>query len=205
MTEKEKMIQGLLYDPSDPELYRLQIRARRLARAYNAIDEEEAEKREAVLKELLCESENIPYLAGPIHFDYGFNTRFGKYCFANFNFICLDVAPITIGENVLMGPNVTLAAPMHPLMAEERNIRFHKDGSIYNLEYAKPIVIEDSCWLAGNVTVCGGVTIHEGAVIGAGSVVTRDIPPRCIAAGSPCRVIRPLTEADYMEKEKQLV
>ena len=91
-----------------------------------------------------------------------------------------------------------LATPMHPLLPEERNIRKREDGSFYNLEYAKPITIKDNCWLASNVVVCGGVTIGEGCVIGAGSVVTRDIPPYSLAAGNPCRVIRKITEKDHM-------
>ena len=99
----------------------------------------------------------------------------------------------------MIGPNVTLATPMHPLLPEERNIQNREDGSIYNLEYAKPITIKDNCWLASNVVVCGGVTIGEGCVIGAGSVVTRDIPPYSLAAGNPCRVIRQITEKDHME------
>jgi maltose O-acetyltransferase len=107
---------------------------------------------------------------------------------------------VTIGDNVLIGPNVTIATPMHPLVPEERNVREREDGSLYNLEYAKPITIEQNCWLAANVVVCGGVTIGEGSVIGAGSVVTRDIPPHSIAAGNPCRVIRQVTDDDRMER-----
>ena len=104
-----------------------------------------------------------------------------------------------IGDNVMIGPNVTLATPMHPLLPEERNFRQDTNGRWYNLEYAKPITIEDNCWLASNVVVCGGVTIGEGSAIGAGSVVTRSIPPHSLAVGNPCRVIRPLTEADRMK------
>lgn len=111
---------------------------------------------------------------------------------------CLDVCEIHIGDNVMIGPNVTLATPMHPLLPEERNIRKREDGSFYNLEYAKPITIKDNCWLASNVVVCGGVTIGEGCVIGAGSVVTKDIPPYSLAVGNPCRVIRKITEKDHM-------
>ncbi len=106
-------------------------------------------------------------------------------------------------DDVFMGPNVTLATPMHPLLPEERNVRRRPDGGFYNLEYAKPITIEDNCWLASNVTVCGGVTIGEGCVIGAGSVVTRSIPAHSLAAGNPCRVIRTLTEEDRMNGEWQ--
>ena len=200
MSEKEKMLAGMLYDASDPELVELLVKARKLARRYNMTDEDEMDKKEAVLRELLPNSENLPGMQAPIWFDYGCNTTFGKFCATNFNFTCLDVCPVHIGDNVLIGPNVTIATPMHPLAAEERNVRQRADGSYYTLEYAKPITIGDSCWLAANVTVCGGVTIGEGCVIGAGSVVTRDIPPHSLAAGNPCRVIREITDADRIEK-----
>ena len=198
MTEKEKMLAGKLYDPSDPELGSLLLKARKLARKYNTLDEDQPE-RQAILTDLLCNSPNIPSLQAPIYFDYGCNTSFGKFCSANFNFTCLDVCPVHIGDSVMIGPNVTIATPMHPLLPEERNIRIREDGTPYNLEYAKPITIEKNCWLASNVVVCGGVTIGEGCVIGAGSVVTRSIPPHSLAAGNPCRVIRTLTEQDRME------
>ena len=200
MTEKEKMIAGELYDPSDEELTSLRIRARKLARRYNQTDEDEPEKQQELLRALLPNTAAIPGLQAPVYFDYGCNTTFGQCSGANFNLTCLDVCPVTIGDNVLIGPNVTLAPPMHPLLPEERNVRQRADGSFYNLEYAKPIVIEKDCWLASNVIVCGGVTIGEGSVIGAGSVVTRDIPPHSLAAGNPCRVIREITAKDSMER-----
>ena len=198
MTEREKMISGELYDSSDKELEQLRLNARKLARKYNLTDEDCAEEQTRILRELLSETEELPYLQAPVYFDYGCNTYFGKFSSANFNFTCLDVCEIHIGDNVMIGPNVTLATPMHPLLPEERNIRKREDGSSYNLEYAKPITIKDNCWLASNVVVCGGVTIGEGCVIGAGSVVTRDIPPYSLAAGNPCRVIRKITEKDHM-------
>lgn len=200
MTEREKMLAGELYDPSDEELTSLRIKARRLARRYNQTDEDEPEKQLELLRALLPNSAEIPGLQAPVYFDYGCNTTFGQYSGANFNFTCLDVCPVTIGDNVLIGPNVTLATPMHPLLPEERNVRRREDGSVYNLEYGRPIVIEKDCWLASNVIVCGGVTIGEGSVIGAGSVVTRDIPPHSLAAGNPCRVIREITAKDSMER-----
>ena len=200
MTEREKMLSGLLYDASDPELSALLLKARKLSRRYNQIDEDEQEKRESVLRELLSNTPNLPSLQAPVYFDYGCNTYFGKFCGANFNFTCLDVCPVYIGDNVMIGPNVTLATPMHPLLPEERNVRRREDGSYYSLEYAKPITIEKDCWLAANVVVCGGVTIGEGSVIGAGSVVTRSIPAHSLAAGNPCRVIRELTQADRMKE-----
>ena len=198
MTEKEKMLVGQLYDPSDAELTALLIKARKLARRYNQTDEDEPEKRTAILRELLPNTPNLPSLQAPVYFDYGCNTTFGKFSGANFNFTCLDVCPVHIGDNVMIGPNVTLATPMHPLLPEERNFRQDTNGRWYNLEYAKPITIEDNCWLASNVVVCGGVTIGEGSVIGAGSVVTRNIPPHSLAVGNPCRVIRTIGEQDRM-------
>nr|AHF24363.1 maltose O-acetyltransferase [uncultured bacterium Contig575] len=199
MTEKEKMLAGQLYDPSDAELTALRVKARKLARCYNQTDEDEHEKQQELLRELLSNSAEMPGLQAPIYFDYGCNTTFGKFSGANFNFTCLDVCLVHIGDNVMIGPNVTLATPMHPLLQEERNVRQDKNGRYYNLEYAKPIIIEDNCWLASNVVVCGGVTIGEGCVIGAGSVVTRDIPSHSLAAGNPCRVIRALTASDRMK------
>ena len=185
MTEREKMINGALYDPSDQELEQLRLNARKLARKYNRTDEDQPEEQAEILRKLLPATKQFPYLQAPVYFDYGCNTFFGKYSFVNFNFTCLDVCEVHIGDNVMIGPNVTLATPMHPLLPEERNIQKREDGSIYNLEYARPITIKDNCWLASNVVVCGGVTIGEGCVIGAGSVVTRDIPPYSLAAGNP--------------------
>lgn len=167
MTEREKMLSGELYDPTDKELEQLRVNARKLARKYNSTDEDDQEKQAHILRELLPATEELPYLQAPVYFDYGCNTFFGRFSSANFNFTCLDVGEIHIGDNVMIGPNVTLATPMHPLLPEERNIRKREDGSFYNLEYAKPITIKDNCWLASNVVVCGGVTIGEGCVIGA--------------------------------------
>ena len=123
MTEKEKMLAGQLYNPSDPELDQLRLKARKLARCYNLTDEDEREKQYEILKELLPNTREIPGLQAPVYFDYGCNTYFGKCSGANFNFTCLDVCPVHIGDNVMIGPNVTIATPMHPLLPEERNCR----------------------------------------------------------------------------------
>ena len=96
----------------------------------------------------------------------------------------------------MIGPNVSIMTPMHPLRFEDRNIRTRENGELYDLEYGKPITIGDNCWIAANVTITGGVTIGNGCVIGAGSVVTRDIPDGCLAVGNPCRVIREITDKD---------
>ena len=204
MTEKEKMISGKLYDPSDKELEALRLQAHRLSKDYNDTYEDEEEKREEILSKLIPNRSYGVYIQGPIQFDYGVFTTLGKNFYANFNLTVLDVCPVTIGDNVLIGPNCSIMTPVHPFRYQDRNIRQREDGSLYDYEYAKPITIKENCWLAANVTVCGGVTINEGCVIGAGSVVTRDIPPNSLAAGNPCKVIRQITEDDAIELKKEL-
>ena len=197
MTEKEKMIKGMLYDASDDELAAMRQKAHNLCTDYNGTYEQDKEKRQAIIKELFPASGKF-FLQGPIQFDYGVFTEFGEGCYANFNLTVLDCCPVKIGKNVFFGPNCSLVTPVHPLVPEERIGSVDENGRFTCLEYAKPIEIGDNCWLASNVTVCGGVKIGEGCVIGAGSVVTRDIPPNSLAAGVPCRVIREITEEDRM-------
>ena len=199
MTEKEKMLAGEIYDPSDRELMELRAKAHRLSADYNLTVETEAEKRNGILDELVPDHGPGVYLQGPVQFDYGCFTTIGANTYANFNFTCLDCCPVTIGSNVFFGPNVSILTPMHPLRWQDRNQYPKEDGTMTDREYAMPISIGDNCWIAGNVTICGGVSIGAGAVIGAGSVVTRDIPSGVIAAGVPCRVIREITEADSIE------
>lgn len=199
MTEKEKMESGQLYDSMVPELAQLRQKAHNLCLEYNALPEQETQKREQILKELVPNSDKL-YLQGPIQFDYGYLTTFGEGCYANFNLTVLDCCRVSFGSNVFIGPNCTFATPVHPLLAQERNGFVDSDGVFKALEYAKPIEVGDNCWLASNVTVCGGVKIGEGTVIGAGSVVTRDIPSGVLAAGNPCRVIRKLSEDDKIIK-----
>ena len=198
MTEKEKMLSGALYDPTDPELSALRKKAHGLCRALLLTPDPEGPEVQKLLDELVPQRGPATDLNTPLFFDYGVFTRFGACCYANVNLTVLDCAPVTIGDHVFFGPNCSLLTPVHPLVPEERRMRRRADGSLYDLEYARPITIEDDCWIAGNVTVCGGVTIGRGSVIGAGSVVTRDIPPGVFAAGNPCRVIRPITEADQL-------
>jgi maltose O-acetyltransferase len=202
MTEFEKMIKGKIYDPSDESIVALRKKAHTLSNRYNRIIEEDDPERRQILDELIPNN-NYVYLQGPIYFDYGINTKFGWGCYANFNFTVLDVCPITVGNNVFFGPNVSLVTPIHPFIKEERILYLNERNVYTDKEYAKPIVIKDNCWIAANVVVCGGVTIGEGTIIGAGSVVTRDIPSGVFAAGNPCRVIRPITEKDsiYLKKE----
>ncbi len=204
MTEQEKMLAGKIYDPSDAVLLEQRVRAHRLCKDYNSTYETDEERRAQILAELIPNMGDGTCLLGPIYFDYGEFTCFGTNCFSNFNLTVLDTCPVRIGNDVFFGPNCTIATPIHPLLPAERNMRFKEDGTPYDLEYGAPITIEDSCWLASNVTVCGGVTIGAGTVIGAGSVVTRDIPAGVFAAGNPCRVIRPITEQDSIHLKQHL-
>lgn len=199
MTEKEKMLLGELYDPTDKELSKLRSTAHDLSLQYNALPEGKEKKRASILRKLLPSAGENLYLQGPIYFDYGHFTKFGKNCYANFNFTVLDCAPVEIGNDVFFGPNVAIYTPMHALNPEQRRQRTRKDGSLYDYEYAKPIKIGNDCWIAGNVVIIGGVTIGDGCVIGAGSVVTKDIPPHSLAVGNPCRVIRTITKEDDLK------
>lgn len=198
MTEREKMLAGRLYDPSDPELAALRAGAHALSKRYNDTLEDEEARRTELLDGLLPHRGADAFLQGPVFFDYGRFTRVGGRFYANFNLTVLDCCPVDIGDDVMLGPNVSLVTPVHGMRWQDRNMRRREDGSLYDLEYARPIVIGDNCWLGSGVTVCGGVHIGAGCVIGAGSVVTRDIPADCFAAGNPCRVIRPITGADAL-------
>ena len=203
MNEVEKLKNGMIYDPMDPTVFKLRRKAHVLSTKYNLLDESKSKKRKKILDQLLPNKKEGVYLQGPIYFDYGFNTTIGENFFANFNLTVLDCAQVVIGDNVFVGPNVSIVPPIHPFLPNERNLYTNENGILTDKEYAKPIKIGDNCWLASNVTVCGGVTIGSGCVIGAGSVVTKDIPAGVLAVGNPCRVIRKITEKDsiYLKKE----
>lgn len=203
MSEKEKMLAGKIYDPTDKELTILRTKAHRLSQHYNTLFEDD-DLRNTIIDELIPSKGEGLYLQGPIYFDYGIFTSFGKNCYANFNFTVLDVCPVNIGGNVFFGPNCSLMTPLHPLRWQERNIKFKDDKTAYDDEYAKPINIGDNCWISANVVITGGVTIGEGCVIGAGSVVTKDIPANSLAAGNPCKVIREIYEKDSIKYKKEL-
>ena len=203
MTEREKMLAGKLYNPTDSELVALRRKVRQACVEYNRSNEDEEQKRYDLLHSILKSHKKDFYFEPDIRFDYGCNTSIGENFFANYNSVILDVAPVTIGDNVMFGANVTIATPVHPLLADERAIQQYPDG-YYDLEYAKPITIEDGVWLASGVIVNGGVTIGKNSVIASGSVVTRDIPEGVIAAGVPCRVIRKLTPQDSVKFKKEL-
>ena len=146
-------------------------------------------KRKRILDKLIPQNNNV-YLEGPIYIDYGINTSFGKNCYANFNLTILDTCLVTIGDNVFIGPNVSIVTSLHPLKKDERRMYANDKGVLTDREMGKPINIENDVWICSNVVICGCVTIGSGAVIGAGSVVTKDIPENVFAAGNPCKEIK---------------
>jgi maltose O-acetyltransferase len=171
------MLAGELYRPGDPELVAERARCERLMRRYNVDGDPEA------LSELLGAVGKETSIRPPFFCDYGYNITLGDNVFLNFNCVILDVVPVTIGDRVQIASAVQLLAADHPLDAQER---------ASGRELGRPITIEDDVWLGGAVVVCPGVAIGRGSVIGAGSVVTKDIPAGVLAVGNPCRVIREL-------------
>ena len=183
-TEKEKMLAGELYDPLDSQLGQERDRCRDLCLRLNATREDQKEERQRLLSELFG-TETDAWVQPPFFCDYGTNIVLGCKVFFNFNCVVLDVAQVTIGNNVLFGPAVQIYTATHPINAAERRKW---------LESAKPITIGSDVWVGGGAIICPGVTIGDRTVIGAGSVVTRSIPADVVAAGNPCRVIRSLSE-----------
>lgn len=179
----ERFEKGEEYIANHPEIVRRNDRAMELADRFNRVWPGDHEAGEKILRDLLGGLGVDAIVRAPIQVDYGYNITIGARTFINFGLTALDVVPITIGEDVQMGPNIQLLAPTHPLDSERR---------IAGWESGDPITIEDGCWLGGGVIVCPGVTIGTRSVIGAGAVVTRDIPPHSLAVGNPARVIRTL-------------
>lgn len=184
-SEKEKMLSGELYQPLDPELVQARERARDLCLDLNASREREQEARRRILIELFGAGGETVWMQPPFFCDYGSNILLGRRVFFNFNCVVLDVCQVKIGDFTLFGPAVQIYTATHPMNAEQR--REH--------EFGKPVEIGADVWVGGGAIICPGVKIGARTVIGAGSVVTRDIPEGVFAAGNPCRVIRPIKEA----------
>ena len=178
---RERMLAGDLYRGADEELVAEMNRAMRLTQQFNESDPEDPARRRAILAELLGEVGDDVDIRPPLHCDYGSHISVGARTFINFGLMALDVAMITIGEDVMMGPNVQLLTPTHPLDPETRREKW---------EAARPIVIGDNAWIGGMAVICPGVTIGKDAVVGAGAVVTKDVPAAMIAVGNPARVTR---------------
>jgi maltose O-acetyltransferase len=180
-SQRERMLAGDLYIADDPELARESRRAAELYAAYNASSPHDAEARRTILADLLGSFGEDSEIRPPFYCDYGYQTHIGARTFLNFGVVALDVARITIGDDVQIGPLVQLLTPTHPVDPELRRAKW---------EAAEPIAVGDNVWLGGGAIVCPGVTIGADTVVGAGAVVTRDLPPGVVAAGVPARVIR---------------
>lgn len=183
-TERDKMCAGELYDAMDPELVAARAHARDLCQVLNATREGDLEVRRSLLQQLFRNGGDTVWMQPPFYCDYGSNIRLGHRVYFNFNCVVLDVCPVTIGDFTLFGPAVQIYTAMHPLNAALRRKQ----------EYGKPVEIGSDVWVGGAAVICPGVKIGDRSVIGAGSVVTRDIPAGVFAAGNPCRVIREISE-----------
>lgn len=186
-SEKEKMLSGRLYKSFDAELLAERQRAKEIVFRYNSLQPSMIEERNELLRSLFGSVKGNFFIEPPFRCDYGCNIEIGENFYANYNLVILDCAKVTIGDNVLIGPNVGIYTAGHPLHFELRNEEW---------EFACPITIEDNVWIGGNVVLNPGVTIGRNSVVGSGSVVTKDIPANVVAAGNPCRVIREITDAD---------
>lgn len=182
MTEKEKMLNGMFYNPMDPQLVEDRKRAKRLCQEFNAVPSDEHDRKAELLKELF-KTKNICYIEPNFFCDYGYNIEIGKNFYANHNCIILDVNKVKIGDNVMFAPNVQVYTATHPINAEER---------ILGKEMGYAIEIGDNVWIGGGAIICPGVKIGKNTTIAAGSLVTKDIPENVLAGGNPCRIIKKL-------------
>ncbi len=188
MTEKEKLKKGLWYDANyDEELLKERERAEDLCLEFNSIKPSDKKTKEEVLKKLLPNKKEDAVILSPFYTDYGYNCIIGEKTFINHNAYLMDGAEIKIGDNCFIGPNCGMYTAAHPIFFEERN---------KGLEKALPINIGDNVWIGGDVTILPGASIGNNSVIGAKSLVTKDIPANVVAFGNPCRVIRKISEKD---------
>jgi len=188
---RERMLAGDLYIADDPELAERNLRAMDLMEAFNATPARAGDERRRLLGDLLGAVGEGTEIRPPLYVDYGAHLTIGARCFANFGLVALDVAPISIGDDVQIGPNVQLLTPTHPTEPEPRRAKW---------EAARPIDIGNNVWLGGGVIVLPGVTIGDNTVVGSGAVVARDLPANVVAVGNPARVVR-LLDRDTAEPD----
>ena len=182
MTEKERMLRGEIYNANyDQELIKERGLVKDLCFEYNNLKPSQIDKRTELIKRIIGNTRENFLIEQPFMCDYGYNIEIGENFYSNYNLVILDANKVTFGNNVFVAPNCGFYTAGHPLDAEARN---------KGLEYAKPIMVGNNVWIGGNVVVLPGVTIGDNTVIGAGSVVTKDIPANVVAVGNPCRVIK---------------
>ncbi|MCD4827080.1 MAG: sugar O-acetyltransferase [Acholeplasmataceae bacterium] len=196
MSELEKMLKGMLYQAGDKTLTLMREKASNLCYDYNHLRPTEYQKKQDILKQLLGSMGTDVHINQPFLVDYGCHIFIGDHFFANYNFTVLDIGTVTIGNHVMIGPNVGLMTAGHPLDSEIRN-ELH--------EFGYDITIKDDVWIGANVIINPGVTVGKGVVIGSGSVVTKDLSDHMLCYGKPCKEIRKITDQDKLiwEKEKQ--
>lgn len=198
ISDWDRMVEGKLYNSGSKDIEAQHKRGLEGCDAFNRIPVAEAERKQAALEKLIpsAAGKNLGVFA-PFYCEYGVNIHVGKECFVNYCCTFLDVAPITLGDGVWIGAGVILAAPNHPFLPEERLCADYPDGW-HDLEYAKPITIEDGCWICSGATICGGVTIGKNSIVAAGAVVVHDVREGVIVGGGPAKVIRKIDEKDRM-------
>ncbi|MFE6798612.1 sugar O-acetyltransferase [Paenibacillus chitinolyticus] len=187
LTEKQKMLAGKPYKAFGEELLLERQHAKEVLFDYNALRPGEVEKRNELLRPLFGRTGKVFFIEPPFRCDYGYNISLGENFYANYNLTVLDCNRVTIGNNVLIGPNVSVFTAGHAI---------HPELRVNEVEYALPISIGNNVWIGGGAILNPGVSIGDNTIIGSGSVVTKDIPADVIAAGNPCRVLRPITEDD---------
>ena len=198
MTEMEKMHTGDLYLPMGEEIMSVQLQTLEKLYEFNATRPLEQEKRKKLMKEMFAEVGEDCYIEPPFHANWaGKHVHLGKKVYANFNFTCVDDTHIYIGDHTMIAPNVTLTTATHPILPELREKEY---------QFNMPIHIGKNCWLGAGVIVLPGVTIGDNTVVGAGSVVNKDLPANVVAVGVPCRVLRPISERDkeYYFKDRKI-
>lgn len=187
MTELEKLLNNQWYNTDSEDIRAACVHVKNLFLEYNQLPTSEPEKREAILRKAFGAVGKKPWIESPFQCDIGYTTKLGDYVYMNHNCVFLDAGGITIGNHVLIGPNVGIYTPEHA---------FDPVLRAQGYEHSKPVTICDNVWIGGSVVILGGVTIGENSIIGAGGVVTHDIPPNVIAVGNPCRVLREISEED---------
>ena len=186
MTEEEKMLAGELYDANyNKELFEKRIYAKELCKEFNDCNVRNLEEKKSILEKLFQKRIDTVLIEPNFYCDYGFNIHLGKNFYSNHNLVILDANKVEFGNNVFIGPNCGFYTSGHPLDYKTRN---------KGLEYAKPIKVGNNVWFGGNVCVLPGVTIGDNVVIGAGSVVNKDIPSNVVAIGNPCKVVKEILE-----------
>ena len=187
MNQKERMLAGLPYKAWMDGLSQERLENKKKIFAFNHLEPDKIEEKEKLLKEILGKTGKYVNIEVPFHCDYGYNIEVGENFFANYNFTVLDVGKVRIGANAQIAPNVSIYTAGHPIHPDSRNSGY---------EYGISIIIGDNVWIGGNACIMPGVTIGNNVVIGAGSVVTKDVPDNVIAAGNPCKIIRTITDED---------